>query len=188
MPVCSILLFSEFPESPSEPIGLSLYVHNTFRTWKVLCSLFAHTSNYISRTNSCMLLYFEYRLIFNIVLSEHYSLKSSSCSMTWNLLLVILVRPLSLRWSHLRPPISDLWPDLCLLKLRTRKCKALQHISWSQVPPTPTHSDIWTSGLHSRLTYSTISHLCLLSSLHESLTMSHRAKLNLLSIVWWCVQ
>ena len=56
MPVCSALIISEFPAFPSEPIGLSLYVHNTFRTWKVLCSLFVQTSNYISRTNSCMLL------------------------------------------------------------------------------------------------------------------------------------
>ena len=56
MPVCSDLLISEFPTSPSEPIRLSLYVHNTFWTWKVLCSLFIQTSNYISRTNSCMLL------------------------------------------------------------------------------------------------------------------------------------
>ena len=56
IPVCSALLISKFPKSSSKPIGLSLYTHNTFRTWKVLCSLFAHTSNYISRTNSCMLL------------------------------------------------------------------------------------------------------------------------------------
>ena len=56
MPVCSILIISEFPESPSKPTRLSLYVHNTFWTWKVLCSLFVQTSNYISRTNSCMLL------------------------------------------------------------------------------------------------------------------------------------
>ena len=55
MPVCSILLIPEFPESLSEPIGLSLNVHNTFQTWKVLCSLFVQTLNYISRTNSCML-------------------------------------------------------------------------------------------------------------------------------------
>ena len=56
MPVCSILLISEYPESPSNSIRLSLYIHNTFRTWKDLCSLFIQTSNYISRTNSCMLL------------------------------------------------------------------------------------------------------------------------------------
>ena len=56
MPVYSVLLISEFPESLSEPIRLSLYVHNTFQTWKVLSSLFVQTSNYISRTNSCMLL------------------------------------------------------------------------------------------------------------------------------------
>ena len=56
MPICSVLIISEFPESPSKPTGLSLYVHNTFRTWKVLCSLFVQTSNYISSTNSCMLL------------------------------------------------------------------------------------------------------------------------------------
>ena len=54
MPICSILLISEFPGQPSNPIGLSLYVHNTFQTWKVLCSLFVQTLNYISRTNSCM--------------------------------------------------------------------------------------------------------------------------------------
>ena len=40
MPVCSNLLISEFPASPSRPIGLSLYVHKTFRTWIVLCSFF----------------------------------------------------------------------------------------------------------------------------------------------------
>ena len=107
MPICSVLLISKFPESLSEPIGLSLYIHNTFQTWKVLCSLFVQTSNYISRTNSCMLLQFEYRLIFNIVLSEHYSLKSSSCSTTWHLLLVILVQLLSLTTKSSLTPISD---------------------------------------------------------------------------------
>ena len=56
MPGCSILLISKFPKSPSEPIGLSLYIHNTFWTWKVFCSLFVQTLNYISRTKSCMLL------------------------------------------------------------------------------------------------------------------------------------
>ena len=56
MPICSVLLISEFRESPSDTTGLSLYVHNTFQTWKVLCSLFVQTLNYISRTNSCMLL------------------------------------------------------------------------------------------------------------------------------------
>ena len=147
MPVCSDLLISKFPESLSEPIRLSLYVHNTFRSWKVLCSLFVQTSNYISRTNSCMLLQFKYRLIFDIVLSEHYSLKSSSCSTTWNLFLVVLVWLLSLWRSHLQPPI---WP--CLAKLRTRWRKVAQHISWSQVPPNLTHSDIQTSRLHSGLT------------------------------------
>ena len=91
MPVCSVLLISEFLKSLSEPIRLSLYVHITFWTWKVLCSLFVQASNYISRTNSCMFLQFKYQLIFNIVLSEHYSLKSSSCSTTWNLLHVVLV-------------------------------------------------------------------------------------------------
>ena len=56
MPVYSVLFISVFPESLSEPIRLSLYLHNTFRTWKVLCSHFVQTLNYISRTNSCMLL------------------------------------------------------------------------------------------------------------------------------------
>ena len=56
MPICSVLLISEFSTSPSELIGLSLYVHKTFRTWIVLCSLFVQTSSYISSTNSCMLL------------------------------------------------------------------------------------------------------------------------------------
>ena len=55
MPVCSDLLISKFPASLSESIGLSLYVHKTFRTWIVLCSLFVQTSSYISSTNSCML-------------------------------------------------------------------------------------------------------------------------------------
>ena len=55
MPVCFVLLISKIPGLLSDSIGLSLYVHNTFWTWKVLCSLFVQTSNYISRTNSCML-------------------------------------------------------------------------------------------------------------------------------------
>ena len=56
MPVCSVLLISKFPASPSKPIGLSLYVHKTFWTWIVLCSPFVQTLSYISSTNSCMLL------------------------------------------------------------------------------------------------------------------------------------
>ena len=50
MPVCSVLLISEFPASLSNPSGLSLYVHNTFQTWIVLCSPFVQTSSYISST------------------------------------------------------------------------------------------------------------------------------------------
>ena len=129
MPVCSDLFIFEFPASPSEPIRLSLYIHKTFRTWIVLCSLSIQTSNYISSTNSCMLLQFKYRLIFDIVLSEHYSLKSSSCSTTWNLFLIVLVRLLSLQQSHLRPLISNLQPNSCLSKLGTQRCEAVQHIS-----------------------------------------------------------
>ena len=133
------------PNPPDFP-----YMFNTFCIWKVLYSLFAQTPNYISRTNSCILW-----LIFDIVLSEHYSLKSSSCSMTLILFLVVLC-PTSvfndkvISDSNL---LSDLQPDPCLQKLGTRQCEAVQHISWSQVPPTLTHSDIRTSRLHSRLMY-----------------------------------
>ena len=56
MPLCSVLIISEFPASLSEPIRLSLYVYKTFQTWIVLCPLFVQTSSYISSTNSCMLL------------------------------------------------------------------------------------------------------------------------------------
>ena len=50
MPVFPVLLISENSGHLSDPSGLSLYVHNTFRTWKVLCSLFIQTSSYISST------------------------------------------------------------------------------------------------------------------------------------------
>ena len=50
MPVLPALLISNISGYTSDPSGLSLYVHNTFRTWKVLCSLFVQTSSYISST------------------------------------------------------------------------------------------------------------------------------------------
>ena len=72
MPVNPVLLTSIISRLLSDPSGLSLYVHNTFRTWIVLCSLFVQTSNYISRTTPVYFL----SLNLNIVLSEHLSLKS----------------------------------------------------------------------------------------------------------------
>ena len=50
MPVFPILLISDNSGHSSDPSGLSLYVHNTFWTWKVLCSLFIQMSSYISST------------------------------------------------------------------------------------------------------------------------------------------
>ena len=50
MPIYFSLTHIRFLGPPSDPSGLSLYIHNTFRTWIVLCSPFIQTSNYISRT------------------------------------------------------------------------------------------------------------------------------------------
>ena len=50
MPVYFHLTHIRFLRPPSDPSGLSLYVHNTFWTWIVLCSLFVQTLSYISRT------------------------------------------------------------------------------------------------------------------------------------------
>ena len=50
MPIYFHLFISNIPGPPSDPSRLSLYVHNTFRTWIVLCSLSIQTSSYISRT------------------------------------------------------------------------------------------------------------------------------------------
>ena len=50
MPVYFHLTHIRFLRPPSDPSGLSLYVHNTFQTWIVLCSPFIQTLNYISRT------------------------------------------------------------------------------------------------------------------------------------------
>ena len=50
MSVPPILLISDIPGHTSDPPGLSLCVHNTFQTWKVLCSLSVQTSSYISST------------------------------------------------------------------------------------------------------------------------------------------
>ena len=49
MPIDFHLIHIRFLGPPSDPSGLSLYVHNTFWTWIVLCSLFVQTSSYISR-------------------------------------------------------------------------------------------------------------------------------------------
>ena len=50
MPINPILLTSVISGLLSDPSRLSLYVHNTFWTWIVLCSLLVQTSSYISRT------------------------------------------------------------------------------------------------------------------------------------------
>ena len=50
MPVLPALLISDISGHTSDPSGLSLYIHNTYWTWKVLCSLFEQTSSYISST------------------------------------------------------------------------------------------------------------------------------------------
>ena len=50
MPVFPVLLISEVFGHLSNPSGLSLYVHNAFWNWKVLCPLFVQTSSYISST------------------------------------------------------------------------------------------------------------------------------------------
>ena len=50
MPVHFRLTHIRFLGPLSNPSRLSLYVHNTFQTWIVLCSLFVQTLSYISRT------------------------------------------------------------------------------------------------------------------------------------------
>ena len=62
--------------------------------------------------------------------------------MTWIFLLIIFVWLLSLSTkSSLNLRISDLRSDPRLPKLGTRRRETAQHISWSQVPLTPTHSN-----------------------------------------------
>ena len=67
MPINPVLLTSIISGLLSDPSRLSLYVHNTFRTWIVLCSLFVQTSNYISRTTPV------YFLSLNLDLSSTYA-------------------------------------------------------------------------------------------------------------------
>ena len=76
MPVPPVLLISKNPGHTSDPSGLSLYVHNTFWTWKVLCSLIQTLSYINSTTPVCYL-------------SSNLNLSSTSSSLS-----IVLLSPL----------------------------------------------------------------------------------------------